>query len=75
LFICQYDNRPGNVKLFGQLSRGRKTLTAAHTALQDRPSEAAVDLPRQRLTISRKWYYEWHGKWTFKNTTIFGTLE
>jgi len=22
-----------------------------------------------------KWYYEWHKKWTFQNTTVLGTLE
>lgn len=32
-------------------------------------------LPRPRLAIVQKWYYERQGEWIFENTKACGTLE
>jgi hypothetical protein len=46
------------MQLLGQLAGRGQALGAAHDAPQDCLAKPQIDLPRKRLLVIEKWYYE-----------------
>jgi hypothetical protein len=61
--------------LFSQIARGGKSLATLKGSGENRFAQAEIHLPEERLASFRKWYYELHTKWFFKNTMNSGMLE
>jgi hypothetical protein len=74
LVVCQQDDRPRNAELFRQISRGGEAVAGTEGAQQDGSPEPQINLAEDGSALFGKWYHEWHGKWSFKNTTTLGML-
>src|SRR5262249_43379730 len=60
-------------ELLGKIARGRQPLSSAEGTGQDRPAEAAVDLPEQRLVL-RKRYDQLHARRRPQDTAVLVML-
>jgi hypothetical protein len=74
LLVSHDNNGARNSELISQLARRRQSFTRRKGARQSSIAKPQVDLPGERLTIMRKWYYELHGKWVLEITTLSAML-
>jgi hypothetical protein len=65
LVISQKYDCPRNAELLSEVARGGEPVTGRESAGKNGLPQAEVDLPKERLTLPRKWYHELHRKRTF----------
>ena len=75
LVVGEQHDGPGDVELLGKIAGGWKLIVDAQSSRKNRLTQAAIDLPEERLACSRKWYGKLHAKWLFESTTERAMLD
>jgi hypothetical protein len=68
LIVSDQNDRSGNSELLRKVAGRGEFCAGGKSSRQDGLAQAQIDLPEERTTF-RKWYGQWHKKWTYQTTT------